>query len=146
MKLAGGEGAHNEFMAQQLIDYAGVGFIQVDTGRIGGITSAKRVADYAVKKKVKFVNHTFTSHLALSASIQAYAGMSEHVLCEYPGQLKALAYELTREHLTPNGDGEIRLPDRPGLGLEPDTAAIQPYLVDVEIHVNGQALYQTPTF
>jgi L-alanine-DL-glutamate epimerase-like enolase superfamily enzyme len=146
VKLAGGEGAHNEFMAQQLIDYAGVGFIQVDTGRIGGITSAKRVADYAVKKKVKFVNHTFTSHLALSASIQAYAGISEHILCEYPGQLKTLAYELTRQHLTPNGDGEICLPDRPGLGLEPDTVAIQLYLVDAEIRVNGQILYQTPTF
>jgi L-alanine-DL-glutamate epimerase-like enolase superfamily enzyme len=146
VKMAGGEGAHNEFMAQQLIDYAGVGFIQVDTGRIGGITSAKRVADYAVIKNVKFVNHTFTSHLALSASIQAYAGMREHVLCEYPGQLKSLAYELTREHLTPNGSGEISLPDRPGLGLEPDTAVIKKYLVDVDIRVNGQILYQTPAF
>ena len=29
------------------------------------------VADYAVAKGVTFVNHTFTSHLALSASMQA---------------------------------------------------------------------------
>lgn len=146
VKLAGGEGAHNEFMAQQLIDYAGVGFIQVDTGRIGGITSAKRVADYAVMKNVKYVNHTFTSHLALSASIQAYAGIREHILCEYPGQLKPLANELTREHLTPDGNGEINLPDRPGLGLEPDTSVIKKYLVDADIRVNGQTLYRTPTF
>jgi L-alanine-DL-glutamate epimerase-like enolase superfamily enzyme len=27
-----------------MIDTAGIGFIQVDTGRIGGITSATRVA------------------------------------------------------------------------------------------------------
>ena len=32
-------------MAKQLIDHGGVGFIQIDTGRIGGIGPAKRVAD-----------------------------------------------------------------------------------------------------
>ena len=89
VKMAGGEGAHNEFMAQQMIDYAGVGFIQIDTGRVGGITSAKRVADYAAAKGVKYVNHTFTSHLALSASLQPYAGLAEHVLCEFPAELKS---------------------------------------------------------
>jgi L-alanine-DL-glutamate epimerase-like enolase superfamily enzyme len=146
VKLAGGEGSHNEFMAQQMIDYAGIGFVQVDTGRIGGITAAKRVADYAVQKGVTFVNHTFTSHLALSASLQAYAGMADHIFCEYPGQLKPLAYELTGDHLLPDGNGQIWLPDRPGLGMEPDTAAAKKYLVDAQIVVNGQRLYRTPEF
>jgi L-alanine-DL-glutamate epimerase-like enolase superfamily enzyme len=146
VKLAGGEGAHNEFMAQHMIDYAGIGFIQVDTGRIGGITSAKRVADYAVKRGVIFVNHTFTSHLALSASLQAYAGLADHSLCEYPCQLQPMAYNLTREHLNPNPDGEICLPEQPGLGVMPDMDVVKKYLVDVQIVVNGQTLYQTPAF
>ena len=111
--LAGGEGAHNEFMAQHLIDYAGIGYVQIDTGRVGGITSAKRVADYAQTNHVRYVNHTFTSHLALSASIQPYAGLREHYLCEYPVELKSLAYEITREHLVPDANGEIQLPEQP---------------------------------
>ena len=37
VKLAGGEGAHNVYMAKHLIDYGRVGFIQIDCGRIGGI-------------------------------------------------------------------------------------------------------------
>ena len=41
VRLAGGEGAHNTHMARHLIDYAGVGFIQIDCGRIGGIGPAK---------------------------------------------------------------------------------------------------------
>ncbi len=42
VKLAGGEGAHNTAMARHLIDFGGVGFIQIDCGRIGGIGPAKR--------------------------------------------------------------------------------------------------------
>ena len=84
VKLAGGEAAHNAAMAEHLIAYGGVGFIQIDCGRIGGIGPAKAVADYAAARDVTFVNHTFTSHLALSASLQPYAGLERHRLCEYP--------------------------------------------------------------
>ena len=101
VKLAGGEGAHNFHMARNLIDYGGIGFVQIDCGRIGGIGPAKRVADYAVAKGVTYVNHTFTSHLALSASIQPYAGLADHRICEYPVAPKPVAWEMTRNHLDP---------------------------------------------
>lgn len=146
VKLAGGEGAHNEYMAQQMIDYAGIEYIQIDTGRIGGITASKRVAEYAMKRDVRFVNHTFTSHLALSASLQAYAGLADQVLCEYPGQLQQLAYDISTEHLEMDSIGQIHLPDKPGLGILPNIEAIKKYLVDVRIEVKGQTLYQTPDF
>jgi L-alanine-DL-glutamate epimerase-like enolase superfamily enzyme len=144
VKMAGGEGAHNFYMAQQMIDYAGLGYIQIDAGRIGGITIAKQVADYAAARGVTYVNHTFTTHLALSASIQPYAGLADHVICEYPVEASSLAMELTKEHLLPDQNGEIHLLDRPGLGLEPDPEAIRRYLVDVEIRVQGKVYYRTP--
>jgi L-alanine-DL-glutamate epimerase-like enolase superfamily enzyme len=144
LKLAGGEGAHNEFMASHMIDYADVGFIQIDTGRVGGITSARRIVEHALARGVIYVNHTFTSHLALSASLQPYAGIQEHFLCEYPAELKPLAWELTREHLIPDENGEIHLPDRPGLGFTPDPETMLRYRVEVEIMVNGEILYHTP--
>src|SRR5207248_11703764 len=97
LKLAAGEGAHNFQMARHLIDYGRVGYIQIDCGRIGGIGPAKRVSDYAVAQGVVYVNHTFTSHLALSASIQPYAG-SAHRLCEYPASPKQLALDITTDH------------------------------------------------
>jgi L-alanine-DL-glutamate epimerase-like enolase superfamily enzyme len=145
VNLAGGEGAHNEFMAQHLIDYGKVGFIQIDAGRIGGLTSAKRVADYASKKNIIYVNHTFTSHLALSASLQPYAGMKDHALCEYPVELTPLAYELTENHLELNHDGEINVPEAPGLGIRLNLETIKKYLVQTQIIVNNKVLYQTPT-
>ena len=144
VKLAGGEGCHNVHMARHMIDHAGIGYIQIDAGRIGGITPAKAVADYARARGVTYVNHTFTSHLALSASLQPYAGIEQDVICEYPVEPKSLAYEATREHLLPGEDGQIRLPDAPGLGVTPDAEALKKYLVDAEIKVGGKVLYRTP--
>jgi L-alanine-DL-glutamate epimerase-like enolase superfamily enzyme len=141
LKLAAGEGAHNFYMAQHLIDYGRVGFIQVDCGRIGGIGPARRVADYAASKAVTFVNHTFTSHLALSASLQPYAGMRADEICEYPFAPKLLARELTSNHLKRDSQGYVAVPEGPGLGIDINTEAARRYLVDVEIKANGNVLF-----
>ncbi len=142
--LAGGEGAHNFHMASHLIDYGKVRFIQIDCGRIGGIGPAKRVADYAAPRGVTYVNHTFTSHLALSASLQPFAGLKEHRICEYPAAPKQLAVDITTNHLRPDQNGEINIPDVPGLGMAVDTARLARYLVDVEIVIQGTTIYRTP--
>jgi L-alanine-DL-glutamate epimerase-like enolase superfamily enzyme len=144
VRIAAGEGSHNEDMARHMIDHGGVGFIQIDAGRIGGISPAKRVADYALQCGVTYVNHTFTSHLALSASLQSYAGHPARSICEYPVELKSLAWEMTRNHIIPDENGLITLPEAPGLGMTPDLEAAKRYLVDVEIAVGGKTLYRTP--
>lgn len=141
VKLAGGEGAHNFHMARHLIDYGKVGYIQVDCGRIGGIGVARRVADYAVARGVTFVNHTFTSHLALSASLQPYAGLCDHEICEYPFAPKALAREFTTNTLERDCEGYVSVPDAPGLGVGIDAARARKYLVDVEIRAKGRTLF-----
>ena len=146
VKMAGGEGSHNFHMAQHMVDYAGLGYVQIDAGRIGGISVSKAVADYAQAQGVTYVNHTFTSHLALSASLQPFAGIEADVICEYPVEPKQLALDMTTEHLLPDANGQINVPERPGLGLEPNFSGMRPYLVETEIKVNGKVLYRTPTF
>jgi len=141
--LAGGEGAHNVHMARNLIDFANVGFVQVDCGRIGGIGAAAVVARYADERGVTFVNHTFTSHLALSASLQPFAGLAEHRICEFPAEPRQLAVDMTGGHLVPDADGEIRAPESPGLGMTIDTAALEKYIVEVEIDVGGRTLFSS---
>lgn len=131
------------YMAQHMIDSASLGFIQIDAGRIGGISVAKQVADYAHRAGVTYVNHTFTSHLALSASLQPYAGLPDDRICEYPVEAQPLATELTTDHLRPDANGVIQVPQRPGLGVGVNLHAIRKYLVDVEIRVGGKLLFQT---
>lgn len=142
--MAGGEGCHNFHMAKHMIDHAGLKYVQIDAGRIGGITISKDVADYAVNRGVTYVNHTFTSNLALSASIQPFAGLKSHEICEFPTELKSLATAMTKTHITPDANGQIQAPDAPGLGIEPDLDGIKPYLVDAEIRVGSRVLYRTP--
>jgi L-alanine-DL-glutamate epimerase-like enolase superfamily enzyme len=144
VKLAGGEGAYNVAMAQHLMEYGSVGSIQIDCGRIGGIGPAKTVADDAVARDIIFVNHTFTSYLALSASLQPFAGLADHRICEYPFAPKKLASELTLNHLPQDSIGEVAAPDGPGLGITINMEAIRNHLQEVEIKVNGRVLYTHP--
>lgn len=139
--IAGGEGAHSPRMALNLIDFGGVRFVQIDTGRIGGIGAAKTVADYASARGVTFVNHTFTSQLALSASLQPFAGLASDRICEFPASPRPLAAAITRGGLPLDADGRVAAPDAPGLGIEVDLPALAPYLRDVELIVDGVPLY-----
>ncbi len=113
VRLAGGEAAHNTFMAKHTIDYGGVGFIQIDCGRIGGIGPAKQIADYAVGKGVTYVNHTFTTHLALCASIQPFAGLKDHKICEYPVRPQPMAGRCARRISRPMRKARSRCRKRP---------------------------------
>ncbi len=146
VKTAGGEAAHNRHMAEHLIDFGGVGFIQIDCGRIGGLWPAKEVADYAVKRGVTYINHTFTSNLALSASLQPFAGLADHTICEYPTSLKQVAVDMTRNHIERDANGQINVPDAPGLGIEINPDALTKYKVDVEIKVGGKTIFTTPFY
>ena len=142
--LAGGEGTHNAHQAVQMMRHGGVKFIQVDTGRIGGITAAKHVADQAGTLGVTYVNHTFTSGLALAASLVPFAGIEDHVICEYPVELKSLAREIAGNPFPLDSDGLIGLNSEPGLGVQVDVPALQKYVVQAEIRVQGKVIYETP--
>jgi len=143
VKLAGGEGCHDLAMARNMIDHAALGFIQIDAGRIGGITTARQVVDYARHAHVSYVNHTFTTHLALAASIAPFAGNERDDLCEYPAEASELAESLTRERIVPE-EGFLTLPDAPGLGVTVNPDTVRKYLVQVEIKVGGKILYRPP--
>lgn len=142
--IAGGEGAHTVHMATNLIDYGGVRFIQVDAARIGGIGPSKAVADHAVRRGTTYVNHTFTSHLALSASMQPFAGLADHRICEYPVEPKPVALAISKNHILLDENGEIRAPDAPGLGIEVDLDGLVPYLRHVEISIDHERVYTSP--
>ncbi len=144
--MAGGEGCNNYVQAQSMIKHAGLKFIQIDAGRIGGITIAREIADLAKRSNITYVNHTFTSHLALSASLQAYAGIEEDIISEYPIELSTLAQEISRTKILPDASGFIHVPEDPGLGISVNTVSLKKYLVDVEIKVNGKQIYYTPEF
>ena len=104
----------------------------------------RKRAGLARARGVTYVNHTFTTHLALSASLQPYAGLAQHRICEYPAHPSALARAVTVNPLQRDMAGEIRAPDAPGLGVDVDTQALRQFLVETEIQVGGKVIYRTP--
>ncbi len=143
--LAGGEGAHNAYQGKQLIDDGKVGFIQIDAGYVGGISNAYQIAQYANKKGVKYVNHTFTSQSALSSSLQSFAGLAESDISEYPMEPKLLCQELTTNRIELDKNGMIWAPDKAGTGMDINLDAVKKYLVQTQIEVGGKTLYRTPS-
>jgi L-alanine-DL-glutamate epimerase-like enolase superfamily enzyme len=143
LRTAGGEGAHDPFVARNLMDFGGLGFVQIDAGRIGGLESAYSIARYAQAHDIRYVNHTFTTPLALSASLQPYAGLESSVYCEYPTEASAMARNLTTHSPVPDDDGMVRISDLPGLGMTLRKETLLKYLRTVEIRLSGKLIHQT---
>ena len=144
VKIAGGEGADFYRAADDMMTNAGLDFVQIDVGRIGGITPADRVCRRAQELGIQYVNHTFKSHLTVAASIHVFAGVEESDLVEYPAGESPLVLGTT----APTGifkdeNGMISAPDTPGLGVEANLETLRKYLRRVRIELDGELLYES---
>jgi L-alanine-DL-glutamate epimerase-like enolase superfamily enzyme len=142
--IAAGEGSGTYRAAEDLVLHGGVSFLQIDAGRIGGITTAHRVRQLAEARGLHYVNHTFKSHFSLAAAIHVFAAVERFDLLEYPAGGSDLATRLTETRLEPSPDGLVRAPEAPGLGVRPDLDCVREYLQPVKIEVAGEVLSVTP--
>ncbi len=141
--IAAGEGSGTYRMAEDLILHGGIQFVQIDVGRIGGITVAYRVRQLAERHGIQYVNHTFKSHLSVAASLHVFATNESFDLLEYPAAGSELSQNLTVERLEVAADGRVRLTDTPGLGVRVDREAMRKYLVPVQIQVSDREIFQS---
>jgi L-alanine-DL-glutamate epimerase-like enolase superfamily enzyme len=83
VKIAGGEGCNSYHQAVHMIKHGKLDFIQIDVGRIGGITPADKLCKLAASSKsCHYVNHTYKSHIQLAASLHVFAGVEKFNLLE----------------------------------------------------------------
>lgn len=87
VRIAGGEASDTVRMAEDFIVNGGAHIIQIDVGRIGGLTSAYRVRQLAEQHGRVFVNHTFKSHLSIAAALHVMATSTTSELMEFPRKL-----------------------------------------------------------
>jgi L-alanine-DL-glutamate epimerase-like enolase superfamily enzyme len=81
--------------------------------------------------------------LALSASMQPFAGVEKFLICEYPGNPKKLATDITKNLIDKNLDGYVSTPEKPGLGIEINLQALKDYQREVLISIDSEIIYQT---
>ena len=143
--IAGGEGCNTYRAAEDFILHARPDYVQIDVGRIGGITIADRVCRLAQREGTTYVNHTFKSHLQLAASLHVFAGVERFRLLEYPDTPSPLARKLTTRRILPGDDGYVRAPEAPGLGVEVDPETVRTYLKPVGIEIDGKPFFDSGT-
>jgi L-alanine-DL-glutamate epimerase-like enolase superfamily enzyme len=119
-RIACGEAHSNVRPFRQLVG-VGVSILQPDLGRCGGMTSGRDIAamvrEYSASAVV--IPHCFSTDVLLAATLQFVSTLPGERLIEYPvTQSKRLGSLLTTP-FTP-GNGLLRVPDGPGLGITLD--------------------------
>ena len=131
IRTATGEMLQTRYECFETIIRGNVDVIQPDVGRIGGLTEAKRVCDFAEDKGVLVVPHCWKSAIGIAASAHLSATTTSCPYIEFlPSELaeSQLRKDLVINEL-PVNDGKIYLPELPGLGIELNEDNLKKYLV-----------------
>ena len=106
--------------------------LQPDIGRVGGFTEAIKVCQIAAERGRLIVPHCWKSGIGIAASAHLAAATACCPYVEFlPAELSesALRRELLARDLS-YVDGKILLPEKPGLGIELNRAALEKLRVD----------------
>jgi L-alanine-DL-glutamate epimerase-like enolase superfamily enzyme len=130
--IAAGEWQNTSFEFLDLVDRGKVDVLQPDVGRVGGFTAAFEVAAIAARRGRKIVPHCWKTGIGIAAS--AHLAAATHC-CPY---IEFLPIELAESPLRkdllinepPLIDGQITLPNKPGLGITLNRDALEKYRVD----------------
>ena len=131
IRVATGEMLQTRFECFETINKGNVDVIQPDVGRVGGLTEAKRVCDFAEDKGVIVVPHCWKSAIGIAASTHLSATTLSCPYIEFlPKELaeSQLRKDLVLEEL-PLENGKIPLPNKPGLGIIVDEEKLNKYSV-----------------
>ena len=126
-RLAAGEEECTLRGFARLIDEGGIGLAQIDLTRCG-LTQAMRIAAHAAAKGIPVANHNFTTDINTAASLHFLAAVPNSLILEYCVEPSEISRALAKNPFRLE-DGYFRVPDAPGLGVEPDPALIEKYLV-----------------
>lgn len=131
VRIAAGEWLQTRFEFQDLIDRGRVDVAQPDVGRVGGISEAKRVVEFAKLRRRLVIPHCWKTGIGIAASAHLAAASSNCPFIEYlPAELSesSIRKELALDDFRMEG-GEMALPMKPGLGVELNEHAIEKYKV-----------------
>jgi L-alanine-DL-glutamate epimerase-like enolase superfamily enzyme len=130
--IAAGEWQNTHWEFLDLADRGMLDVLQPDVGRVGGFGEARKVAQIAADRGRLMVPHCWKTGIGIAASAHLAAATACCPYIEFlPAHLSesALRRELVEDELA-LVDGMIALPQRPGLGITLDRAALARFRVD----------------
>jgi L-alanine-DL-glutamate epimerase-like enolase superfamily enzyme len=128
MRIAAGEEICDVKEFQQLMDTGGIDVAQVDVTRVGGLARSKRIGWDSVERHRLCVNHSYKTGVNIAASLHFVAALPNTHYFEYCVEQGPLRQTLTKQKF-PVIDGEIAVPEEPGLGVDLDEAVVEKFRV-----------------
>jgi L-rhamnonate dehydratase len=116
--IAAGEGCDTVRAATDLVEHGRLHCLQIDPGRVGGITPSMETVKLARRRGAVWVNHTYKSHISLAVAMTVFAGEQDWPWLEYCESGSPLIDALVGTPLTMDAEGYVSLPARPGLGID----------------------------
>ena len=122
--IAAGENDATVFGFRELIGQGAADIVQPSVTKVGGLLEMKKIAVLAAASGVTLVPHAFYYGPGLAASLHFAASTPGVPYVEFPGT--PLVASLTATPIRFDG-GAVSVPDRPGLGADPDPSVLERY-------------------
>ena len=126
--LAAGENIRGEKAFKAMIESGSIKFIQPDIIKWGGFSGLEPVVKLSDQAGVNYCPHSLAGGIGLLASAHLLAASQNPGLLEIDANDNPLRTELI-DHIPVISEGTITLPDKPGLGVEPDLEALEDYRI-----------------
>ena len=128
IRIAAGEEICDVKEFQQMMDVGNIDVVQVDVTRVGGLARSKRIGWDSAERHRLCVNHSYKTGINIAASLHFVAALPNSHYFEYCVEQGALRQTLTRQRF-PVVDGEISVPEEPGLGVDLNDAVVERFRI-----------------
>ena len=129
LRIAGGEMTRELHEIRTLIDRQCLDVLQPDIVLTGGITGMRGIARQAIDHNIAFTPHTWSNGMGVLANTHFAAGCCQAAYVEYPYDPPEWGLDrrdfMMAEKLECDKEGNIVLPDRPGLGAVLDEKKLE---------------------
>jgi L-alanine-DL-glutamate epimerase-like enolase superfamily enzyme len=133
-RIGGGEMARSFDEMRRALDVDALDVYQPDVVLALGISGARVLAELALRRNRWFTPHTWTNGIGLLANLHVCAGVGGGPFIEFPYDPPGWTPErrdfMLSEPVRLDGDGMLRVPSGPGLGIELDEDAVSFHTVD----------------
>ena len=136
--ISAGERLYSRWDYRNLFDKMCADYIQPDISHAGGVSELKKIAAEAECRYIAFAPHNPSGPVANAATLQLAACCPNFTILEIMYSDVTWRKDVTDEALTYE-DGYLKIPDKPGLGIEINEEAClaHPYQVHTLRHYTG---------
>jgi L-alanine-DL-glutamate epimerase-like enolase superfamily enzyme len=127
LRIAAGEALTTRFPFGDLMEKGNVDVIQPDVTRVGGISEAQKIAWMAYDRGVMFVPHAWSTDILVAATLHLLAAIPQESLLEFCVSHSPLKADLLLEPFSIDKEGFIKVPEKPGLGIELNEETVERY-------------------